>query len=82
MDVAGNVFRQWMDGVDRARYMDDNDARNALKLFVVHALEEIKNENDLKRSFVSLDLHTIDVKIPLTVKEIEDIDVRKLLNCR
>lgn len=78
-DVVRAVFRQWLDGVDAARLRDDDDAKKALKRFVIHALLEVEKGNDLKTKFQSLNRYTVDAKIPFSAGAIGGINVKSLL---
>lgn len=75
-DVVRKVFRQWLDGVDEARLRDDGGAREALRCFVKNALSEIFKGNDFTTSLPLLNRDTVDTKIPLLAKSIEEIDVK------
>lgn len=63
-----------MDGVDRARLHSEETSKQALRTFVIRALEA--SELDFK----TLDDSTIDARIPITSRLLENLDVGSLLN--
>lgn len=79
-DVVRKVFKQWLDGIDKARLRDNSDARNALKRFVINALAEINRGNDLARCWPILNDYTVNAKIPLVARTVEKIHLGTYLN--
>lgn len=69
-----------MDGLDQARLRDDDEARKALRRFVVEAMSEMNKGNDLSGSLPLLNVYTVGVSIPLLARTVEKINISNYLN--
>jgi hypothetical protein len=67
-EVVERTLRQWMDGIDGARLSTDSAAKNALRQFIVAAVQS----DDV--NFPDLDQHTISTHIPLAARVVENLD--------